>query len=230
MSQLQHSPFDFLPMQTDWCSFFESQQKLPYWQNLMQNVSTQYKIEQCFPPPDAVFNAFTFCSFQDVKVVILGQDPYHGLGQAHGLSFSVPDFVALPPSLRNIFKEKIADVGGNQPFHGNLTDWAKQGVLLLNQILTVTNKQAGSHAKFGWAYFSEQLIKYISSEKDYVVFMLWGAHAQKNMKYIDIQKHAIIKTAHPSPLSANRGGWFGEKPFSKANALLSQNGLKPIDW
>lgn len=228
--QTQNTPFDFIPMHTDWNSFFEMQQEMPYWLHLTQKVSHKYQKERCFPPPPDVFNAFKLCSLNDLKVVILGQDPYHGLGQAHGLSFSVPDFITLPPSLRNIFKEKMADVGGNEPFHGNLSNWANQGVLLLNQILTVTDGHAGSHVNLGWEEFSMQLINYITKEKDFVVFMLWGAHAQKNIKFIDSQKHAIIKTAHPSPLSANRGGWFGEKPFSKANEFLIQKGLTSIVW
>ena len=224
------NPFQYIPEQTDWHAFFEIQKSLDYWNSLMTKVSEEYASETCFPPASQVFNAFQLCSLQKLKVVIIGQDPYHGLGQAHGLSFSVPDFVALPPSLRNIFKEKAHDVGGVEPMTGNLAPWATQGVLLLNQILTVRQGQAGSHAKFGWTYFSEQLMRYISAEKDFVVFLLWGNHAQKNIAFIDTQKHAILCSAHPSPLSANKGGWFGQKPFSKTNEILVSKNLEPIHW
>lgn len=183
-----------------------------------------------FPPKELVFNAFKITSFEDVKVVILGQDPYHNDGQAHGLSFSVPEGIAFPPSLRNIFKELETDIEGFQiPKSGDLTYWAKQGVLLLNATLTVNAHQAGSHQNKGWEKFTDQIIKMVSEQKDHVVFLLWGAYAQKKSSLIDDSKHLILKAVHPSPLSVYRG-FFGSKHFSQANQFLTQNKIEPIDW
>jgi len=185
---------------------------------------------EVYPPQDLVFNAFQLTSFENVKVVILGQDPYHNIGQAHGLSFSVPAGIAFPPSLRNIFTELSTDIPKFKiPESGDLTKWAKQGVLLLNATLTVRAHQAGSHQKKGWEEFTDAIIKSISEQLDSVVFILWGAYAQKKSKLIDSNKHYIISSAHPSPLSVYRGFW-GSKPFSKANEYLISKGKASIDW
>lgn len=183
-----------------------------------------------YPPQDLVLNAFRLTPFDQIKVVILGQDPYHNVGQAHGLSFSVPEGVAFPPSLRNIFTELTTDIPGFQiPKSGDLTKWAKQGVLLLNATLTVRAHQAASHQKKGWEEFTDAIIHQVSNQLDGVVFILWGSYAQKKASLIDQHKHHIISSAHPSPLSVYRGFW-GSKPFSKANAYLESKGKAPIDW
>lgn len=183
-----------------------------------------------FPPRELVFNAFKLTGFDSLKVVILGQDPYHNDGQAHGLAFSVPDGIALPPSLKNIFKELETDIPGfKTPRSGDLSHWAKQGVLLLNATLTVNAHQAGSHQKRGWEHFTDQVIEAISDQKDAVVFLLWGAYAQKKASLIDVSKHLILSTVHPSPLSVYRG-FFGCRHFSQANYFLQKHGEKPIDW
>jgi uracil-DNA glycosylase len=176
-----------------------------------------------------VYNAFNKTAFDNIKIVILGQDPYHGEGQAHGLSFSVPEGVKIPPSLRNIYKELNSDVGIDIPQHGNLKRWAEQGVLLLNATLTVRANSAGSHQKKGWETFTDNTIKAISDNSDYVVFMLWGNYAQKKEALIDDQKHLILKSVHPSPLSARRG-FMGCKHFSQANKYLSDKGKEVINW
>jgi uracil-DNA glycosylase len=192
----------------------------------VQQERQQYEI----PPKDLVFNAFRLTPLQDVKVVILGQDPYHNVGQAHGLSFSVPSGIAFPPSLKNIFAELVTDIPGFQiPNSGDLTKWAKQGVLLLNATLTVRAHQAASHQKQGWETFTDQVIEKISSELENVVFLLWGSYAHKKSALVDNKKHLILKAVHPSPLSVYRG-FFGSKHFSQANAYLSANGRQPIDW
>ena len=182
-----------------------------------------------YPPGNLIFNAFAQTPFQAVKVVILGQDPYHGAGQAHGLSFSVPFGISPPPSLKNIYKELETDIGFKAPEHGNLEAWAKQGVFLLNAFLTVNAAQPGSHQKSGWEIFTDAVIKKISDERSHVVFMLWGRFAQQKENLIDSSKHLILKAAHPSPFSAH-SGFFGCKHFSKANEYLQANGLEPIDW
>ena len=193
----------------------------------VQQERTQAEV---YPPQHLVFNAFRLTPFDKVKVVILGQDPYHNIGQAHGLSFSVPTGIAHPPSLRNIFTELTTDIEGFEiPMSGDLTKWAEQGVLLLNATLTVRAHQAGSHQKKGWEEFTDAIIKHISDELDHVVFILWGSYAQKKSSLINQQRHHIITSAHPSPLSVYRGFW-GSKPFSKANAYLQKNGKTPIDW
>lgn len=182
-----------------------------------------------YPPGKEIFNAFNYTPFKDVKVVIIGQDPYHGVGQAHGLSFSVKKGVNPPPSLKNIFKEIQNDLGIAPPNHGELTVWAKQGVLLLNATLTVRAKQPGSHQKKGWENFTDSVIKTLSDKKEKLVFLLWGKFAQAKTELIDTKKHTVLTAAHPSPYSASNG-FFGCKHFSKTNAVLTQHGLLPIDW
>ncbi len=183
-----------------------------------------------YPPNHLIFNALNTTPLDQVKVVILGQDPYHGPNQAHGLSFSVQKGVALPPSLRNIFHELHSDLGVPIPKHGNLTHWAEQGVLLLNAVLTVEAGQPTSHQKRGWEEFTDHVIDVINEQRENVVFILWGAYAQRKGQRIDQNKNLVLKAAHPSPLSANRGGFFGCKVFSKANNYLTQHGIEPIDW
>lgn len=182
-----------------------------------------------YPPSKEIFNAFNYTPFKEVKVVIIGQDPYHGIGQAHGLSFSVKQGVNPPPSLKNIFKEIQNDLGVAPPNHGELTAWAKQGVLLLNATLTVQAKQPGSHQKKGWENFTDSVIKTLSDKKEKLVFLLWGRFAQAKAELIDTKKHTVLTAAHPSPYSASNG-FFGCKHFSKTNAVLTQYGLTPIDW
>ncbi|MGB1448433.1 MAG: uracil-DNA glycosylase [Flavobacteriaceae bacterium] len=202
----------------------------PTFQALIDFVKEEYAQHQCFPPGKFLFQAFNACPFEALKVVIIGQDPYHGPGQAHGLSFSVPDGVAHPPSLINIFKEIEADLGIAYPQSGNLLPWAKQGVFLLNATLSVRAHQAGSHQKRGWETFTDHVIQRISQEKSGVVFMLWGGFAKKKAQLIDRDKHLILSSGHPSPLSANRGYWFGNKHFSQCNAYLREKGQQPIAW
>ncbi|MCK5846874.1 MAG: uracil-DNA glycosylase [Bacteroidales bacterium] len=199
------------------------------YKELIQFVDYEYKNSTVFPPKELIFNAFNLTAFSDVKVVIIGQDPYHGLGQAQGLCFSVPDGVKQPPSLRNIVKELVSDVGIDISKNGNLMNWAKQGVLMLNAILTVREKQAGSHQKHGWEEFTDEVIRKISENKKNCVFILWGNYAQKKASLIDENKHLIIKGIHPSPLSAHRG-FFGSKPFSKTNDYLTINKKDTINW
>lgn len=201
----------------------------PYFTNLMHFVKQEYQQHTVYPPEKSVFNAFSHCYFNEVKVVIIGQDPYHGPNQAHGLCFSVNDGVKIPPSLVNIFKELKLDLGIEPPTTGNLEHWAKQGVLLLNATLTVRAHQAGSHQKKGWEKFTDDVIQHISDKKENVVFILWGAYAQKKGTIIDQQKHYVIKSAHPSPLSAYNGFW-NSKPFSKTNDFLISKGLEEIKW
>lgn len=201
-----------------------------YFKDLTQFVKEEYEAYQCFPPGNEIFAAFDHSSFEETRVVILGQDPYHGPGQANGLCFSVRDGVAMPPSLVNIFREIENDLGNPIPVSGNLERWADQGVLLLNASLTVRAREAGSHQKKGWERFTDSVIKTISENKEKVVFMLWGGYARKKDKLIDSSRHLILSSGHPSPLSANRGYWFGNKHFSRANAYLEENGKKPIAW
>ncbi|HQU39732.1 MAG TPA: uracil-DNA glycosylase [Chitinophagales bacterium] len=182
-----------------------------------------------FPPGSQIFNAYNLTPFEQVKVVILGQDPYHGPGQAHGLCFSVPEGVKPPPSLVNIFKEQEKDLGIPRPAHGNLETWARQGVFLLNAMLTVESGKPGSHQQIGWQYFTDATIKALSENKEHLVFLLWGAFAQKKAELIDAGKHLILQAAHPSPFSADRG-FFGCRHFSKANTYLQEHGMQKIDW
>lgn len=200
------------------------------FENLAQFLKKEYAENECYPPGKLIFEAFNACPLEQLKVVIIGQDPYHGPGQAHGLSFSVPEGVSLPPSLINIFKEIENDLGIPIPTSGNLTSWANQGIFLLNATLSVRAHQAGSHQKQGWEAFTDQVIQTISTQKEGVVFMLWGGFAKKKAQLIDASKHLILSSGHPSPLSANRGYWFGNKHFSQCNAYLKTRGIKAIDW
>lgn len=200
-----------------------------YFVRLTDFVRQEYGITTCYPPGRLIFNAFNLCPFDKVKVVIIGQDPYHGLGQAHGLCFSVNDGVPFPPSLQNIFKEIQSDLGTPVPVSGNLTRWAEQGVLLLNATLTVRAHQAGSHQRRGWEEFTDVAIKVLAEGNEHLVFILWGAYAQKKGAFIDRNRHLVLTSAHPSPLSAYQG-FFGNRHFSRANAYLEQHGKTPINW
>lgn len=201
----------------------------PYFAQLAQFVRSEYAAGPCYPPGAMIFNAFNLCPFDKVKVVIIGQDPYHEPGQAHGLCFSVNDGVPFPPSLINIFTEIHNDVGSPIPAGGNLTRWAVQGVLLLNATLTVRAHHAGSHQRHGWEQFTDEVIRSISSGRDHVVFMLWGAYAQSKAAFIDNTRHLVLRSPHPSPLSAYRG-FFGNRHFSRANDYLVAAGIAPIEW
>ena len=201
-----------------------------YFKKLADFVDKEYANHTCFPSQEKIFEAFNRCSFDQVKVVIIGQDPYHGLGQANGLCFSVNDGIAHPPSLVNIFKEITSDLGQDVPVSGNLERWADQGVLLLNATLTVRAHEAGSHQKQGWESFTDVVIDTLSRKRNNITFLLWGGFAKKKGKKIDTSKHHILTSGHPSPLSANRGYWFGNKHFSEVNALLKERGEQPIKW
>ncbi|MBF8150667.1 uracil-DNA glycosylase [Winogradskyella sp. F6397] len=213
-----------------WKNHLNPEFEKPYFKDLTEFVKIEYQNHTCFPKGSDIFNAFNRCTFNDVKVVIIGQDPYHGEGQANGLCFSVSDGIKHPPSLINIFKEMEHDLGIPYPKSGNLMPWADQGVLLLNATLTVRAHEAGSHQKKGWEQFTDVVIKTISAEKTNVVFLLWGGYAKKKKKLIDTSKHIVLESGHPSPLSANRGYWFGNKHFSKTNSQLEQVGSMVIDW
>lgn len=202
----------------------------PYFAQLTESVRNEYRNGLCFPPGKLVFNAFNLCPFDKVKVVILGQDPYHEQGQAMGLSFSVPEGIMLPPSLQNIYKEIQNDLGNPIPVSGDLTRWARQGVLLLNATLTVRAHIANSHQTLGWQNFTDAAIEALNAHREHIVFMLWGGFARSKKRLIDANRHCIIESVHPSPLSANRGGWFGQHQFSRCNAYLKQQGLGEIDW
>ena len=213
-----------------WKNILQSEFEKPYFENLTSFVKSEYSKHTCYPKGTDVFAAFDFCDLDDLKVVILGQDPYHGVGQANGLCFSVHDGITHPPSLINIFKEIETDIDIPYPKSGDLSRWAKQGVLLLNATLTVRAGEAGSHQKQGWEQFTDAVIQKISEEKNDVVFLLWGGFAKKKVKLIDDKKHHILTSGHPSPLSANRGYWFGNKHFSKTNNFLQAIGLATIQW
>ncbi len=217
-------------MSENWTKHLKNEVNKPYFRDLTQFVKDEYEVSICFPPKNEIFAAFNFCKLEDVKVVIIGQDPYHGVGQANGLCFSVRKDIKHPPSLRNIFKEIETDLGITYPFNGNLESWARQGVLLLNATLTVRAHEAGSHQKKGWELFTNKVIRLISEQKKNVVFLLWGGFAKQKECLIDITKHHILKSGHPSPLSANRGLWFGNKHFSKTNFLLEKDGLDLVEW
>lgn len=212
-----------------WKSKLKDEFEKEYFIRLAEFVKEEYKTNSVYPPGSLIFNAFNLCQFQNTKAVIIGQDPYHGPGQAHGLCFSVRDGVGFPPSLINIFKEIEIDLGLKKPISGNLERWASQGVLLLNATLTVRAHQAGSHQKKGWEAFTESAISVLNNEKQHIVFFLWGAYAQKKGESIDRSKHLVLESVHPSPLSASRG-FFGNKHFSKCNDYLKLNGIDPIDW
>ena len=201
-----------------------------YFVGLTNSVRAEYSQYTCYPPGKLIFNAFNLCPFDQVKVVIIGQDPYHEPGQAHGLSFSVQDGVQFPPSLQNIFKEIHADLGTPIPQSGNLTRWAEQGVLLLNASLTVRAHQANSHSSLGWQKFTDAAIQALATHREHLVYMLWGGYARSKAYMIDKSKNLVLESVHPSPLSANRGGWFGQHQFSRCNAYLQENGQTPIVW
>lgn len=214
----------------DWKKKLKHELEKPYFTELLQFVEEEYEQKECFPKPENIFKAFEFSSFEATKVVIIGQDPYHGFGQAHGLCFSVQPQTKIPPSLVNIFKELKDDVGKPIPQTGNLTEWAKQGVLMLNATLTVRRGEAGSHQKKGWERFTDAVIETLAAEKKNLVFLLWGGPAKKKGKKVDEAKHLVLRSGHPSPLAAIRGHWFGNRHFSKTNEYLASVGKQPIDW
>lgn len=216
-------------IEESWKSQLQGEFEKPYFKELTQFVRTEYMSQPIYPPAKLIFNAFDQCPFDRVKVVILGQDPYHGPGQAHGLCFSVNDGVEFPPSLRNIFKEIQSDIGSPIPTSGNLERWAKQGVLLLNATLTVRAHQAGSHQKKGWEQFTDAVIHLVADRQEHVVFILWGNYAISKGEFIDSRKHLILKSVHPSPLSASRG-FFGNRQFSTTNKYLLEHGKTPVKW
>jgi uracil-DNA glycosylase len=214
----------------NWNKILQQEFVKPYFKSLMLFLEIERESNKLiFPPTSDVFNSFQMCPFQNLKVIIIGQDPYHGIGQANGLAFSVNSSCPIPPSLKNIYKELVQDIGIKMPSHGNLKKWAKQGVLLLNATLTVRANEAGSHQNKGWETFTNELIKTISEIKENVVFILWGNYAKSKSVLIDRHRHLILESAHPSPLSAYQG-FFGNQHFSKCNTYLVDKGLSPIDW
>jgi len=227
MSEMNYPPH--WPEDSDWTSELEEHFQDPGFQSLCEFVESARATETVYPTPENVFTAFQLTSFSQTKVVILGQDPYHGPNQAHGLSFSVEGEMKLPPSLRNIYKELVSDIDVEAPTSGNLTSWANQGVFLLNTVLTVVGGKANSHRKKGWEKFTDHVITKLSEREQSMVFILWGKPAEKKTKLIDEARHTIIKSVHPSPLSAH-GGFFGSKPFSKANEALKSFGVDEIEW
>jgi len=216
-------------IENGWKSHIGEEFEKQYFVDLTKFVREEYMHNTCYPPGKMIFNAFNLCPFDKVKVVIIGQDPYHEPGQAQGLCFSVNDGIRFPPSLVNIFKEIQNDFGTPAPLSGNLSRWAEQGVLLLNATLTVRAHQAGSHQRRGWEEFTDAAIKALAKDREHLVFILWGSYAQGKAAYIDPSRHLVLKSAHPSPLSAYRG-FFGNKHFSRANDYLIQNGEEPIKW
>lgn len=216
-------------LEKSWKDLLADEFEKPYFADLVKFVKEEYQNCKVFPPPKFIFNALDSVPVDQVKVVILGQDPYHGPGQAHGLSFSVPDGMPLPPSLQNIYKEIESDLGKKMPHTGNLERWAKQGVLLLNATLTVRAHQAGSHQNKGWEAFTDAVIHRLAEKKENLVFILWGAYAQRKGAFIDPAKHLVLKSPHPSPLSAHNG-FFGSRPFSQTNRYLEEHGQPPINW
>jgi uracil-DNA glycosylase len=216
-------------IESSWKKALETEFEKPYFADLSKAVKGSYLSSVVYPAPKNVFNAFSLCPFDQVKVVILGQDPYHGAGQAHGLSFSVPDGVKTPPSLQNIYKEIKSDLGNEVPASGNLERWAKQGVLLLNATLTVEQSKPGSHQGLGWETFTDAVIKTISDQKEHVIFLLWGNFARSKAALIDRSKHLVLEAPHPSPFSAH-SGFFGCKHFSKTNKYLTEHDLLEISW
>jgi uracil-DNA glycosylase len=216
-------------IESGWKNRLRSEFEKEYFVRLASFIKDEYRNSKIYPPGALIFNAFDVCPFEKVKAVIIGQDPYHGPWQAHGLCFSVKDGVEFPPSLINIFKEIESDMGIPQPSSGDLTRWARQGVLLLNATLTVRAHQAGSHQKKGWEEFTDYVIKILNSEKKNIVFFLWGSYAQKKGESIDRSRHLVLESVHPSPLSASKG-FFGNRHFSRCNDYLVSNGIEPIDW
>lgn len=214
---------------TDWNPVLREEFEKDYWRELMAFVLAERQAHEVYPPHDDVFAALLLTALTDVKAVILGQDPYHGPGQAHGLCFSVRPSVRIPPSLRNIHKELADDLGIATPPHGNLEAWARQGVLLLNTTLTVRAHEAASHQGHGWERFTDEVLRMVNQQQQRVVFILWGASARKKRSLVDLSRHTVLEAPHPSPLSAHRG-FFGTKPFSATNAALVEAGRSPIDW
>jgi uracil-DNA glycosylase len=218
-------------LQPSWQAVLSDELQKPYFEKLLVKVNEEYATTVCYPPKELLFEAFNQCSFEDLKVVIIGQDPYHGDGEANGLSFSVNDGVKNPPSLRNIFREINTDLETLfLPSSGNLVRWAQQGVLLLNASLSVQKDSPNSHKHLSWSTFTDAVVQKIATEKENVVFLLWGSFAQKKGIKIDRSKHLVLTSGHPSPMSANQGKWFGNKHFSKTNAYLKSNNKSEIDW
>lgn len=218
-----------IKIEPSWKAALKEEFEKPYFKILAEFVRGEYLAGRVFPPPQFIFRAFELCPFDAVKVVLLGQDPYHSDGQAHGLCFSVPEQTPVPPSLANIYKEIVADIGGTPSVYGNLEAWAKQSVLLLNATLTVRAHQPASHQGKGWEAFTDAVIKKLSNEKEHLVFLLWGNYAKKKNELIDWEKHLVLEAAHPSPFSAS-SGFFGCKHFSQTNAYLAKHGKEPIRW
>ncbi|MDP5078431.1 MAG: uracil-DNA glycosylase [Nonlabens sp.] len=219
-----------LNLHQSWKTVLQQELEKDYFKNLQDFVAQEYATKTCFPPQDLIFAAMNRTPFEKVKVVILGQDPYHGAGQGNGLCFSVNDGVSMPPSLRNIFKELENDLGIPTPASGNLERWADQGVLLLNAVLTVQEGKANSHKKRGWEQFTDAAIKAINEQREQVVFMLWGNPAKTKAKLINTTKHLVLESKHPSPLSANKPGWFFQNQFSRVNGYLEKVGKEPVRW
>lgn len=216
-------------LEKSWKELLNDEFGKPYFKTLSDFVHDEYKKNTVYPPAKFIFNALDSLPVKKVKVIILGQDPYHGPGQAHGLSFSIPDGIALPPSLQNIYKELESDLGVIRASSGNLERWVKEGVLLLNATLTVRAHQAGSHQNKGWEQFTDAVIHHLAEAKEHLVFILWGNYAQRKGAFIDTTRHLVIKSAHPSPLSAHNG-FFGSRPFSKTNGYLVSHGISSINW
>lgn len=214
----------------DWKKKLNDELEKPYFKELLSFVQNEYQEKECFPAPENIFQAFKLSSFEDTKVIIIGQDPYHGFGQAHGLCFSVQPQAKIPPSLRNIYREIHEDTGKAVPESGNLKHWAEQGVLMLNATLTVRAGKAGSHSGKGWEKFTDSAIQILSEQREQLVFLLWGGPAQKKGRKIDQERHLVLTSGHPSPLAANRGYWFGNQHFSKTNNYLRSIGKDPIEW
>lgn len=212
-----------------WDNKLQEEMSKPYFLDMLNFLDGEYSSKKIYPPRNKIFNALKTTPYGNIKVVILGQDPYHGYGQAHGLCFSVNKGVALPPSLKNIYKEMHDDLGIVQPNHGYLQSWASQGVLMLNTVLTVEEGKPNSHAKIGWQTYTDQIIKIVNTQESPIVFLLWGRNAINKAKYINQNKHLVLTSVHPSPLSAY-GGFFGCKHFSKCNEFLEKNGIEPINW
>ncbi len=229
--ELKKAKLDKVQLPEDWKTALADELTSENMDNLREFLKGEYQAgKTIYPPASQMFNAFNLTPLSNVKVVILGQDPYHGAGQAMGLAFSVPKIIPKPPSLNNILKEMADDIGLGYSAHGDLTHWAEQGVLLLNTSLTVQEGNAGSHQGKGWEQFTDKVIDVINKQTEHTVFILWGSKAKQKGKYIDTDKHLILTAVHPSPLSANRGGFFGTKPFSKTNNYLQMHGKTPIDW
>lgn len=220
-----------IELSESWQEKLQNEFDKPYFKTLLLQVKEEYQEYTCFPSKELIFNAFNSCSFEDIKVVIIGQDPYHGVGEANGLCFSVNSGLKIPPSLRNIYREIASDLDSVfMPNSGNLQHWASQGVLLLNASLTVRKDAPNSHKHLKWNVFTDEVIRMISKEKEHVVFLLWGAFAHKKGAKIDTSKHLVLKSGHPSPMSANQGKWFGNKHFSQTNEYLYQKNKSQIKW